>query len=103
MPHEEGRGACLNDVRFSLRGERLLSDRSKARFNRALYRPEREWLTGRFFRPAENIAEYEQRIPPEAVIESFERLDEAYDAAIPSLEALCVLWRSKRRRLLRSA
>ena len=90
---------CLNDVRFSLRDEQLLSDRAKSRFNRTLYRPEREWLTGRFFRPAENrlllisltpenIVEYES-MPPEAVIEAVERLDDAFYAAIPPLEALC--------------
>ncbi len=99
VPHEEGRGVCLNDVRFSLRDEQLLSDRAKSRFNRTLYRPEREWLTGRFFRPAENrlllisltpenIVEYES-MPPEAVIEAVEHLDDAFYAAIPPLEALC--------------
>ncbi len=99
VPHEEGRGVCLNDVRFSLRDEQLLSDRAKSRFNRTLYRPEREWLTGRFFRPAENrlllisltpenIVEYES-MPPEAVIEAVERLDDAFYAAIPPLEAFC--------------
>ena len=48
VPHEEGRGIALQDIRFSLADEALLSEEARSLLNRGIFRPESEWIAGGF-------------------------------------------------------
>ncbi len=93
IPHEEGRGACLHDVRLSGQALNLLSHETRKLLNGDFFRTEAEWLNAPnpvredrrmillSLRP-ENIGEYERRNAV-SVVEEIEALDEAYYAAFP--------------------
>ncbi|MBR6425879.1 MAG: hypothetical protein IKS29_07995 [Oscillospiraceae bacterium] len=98
VPHGEGRGRFLEPIRFSLAEYEQLSPALREQLNRSVYRPEGEWVRERAFRQTpnrllilslttENIDWFEVS-PFDAVISHAEALDEAYYAAIPSLEEL---------------
>ena len=101
IPHEEGRGKALSSARLT-EDDLLLIDKSlPARFNRALFRPEREWLNGFYMEEtkrqliisirSDNIGRYEAMTPDEIVAE-VEALDDAYYAAYPSFYELAGLY-----------
>ena len=97
VPHEEGRGALLNGIRFGDDDIRHLSDRALSLIDRTVYRAERDWLRDGFTPEdsrmllislrGDNIDRYEA-IGPGAVVDEVEGLDEAYYAAFPTPEEL---------------
>ena len=100
VPHSEGRGVSLDGVRLRESTFEGLPVDLRARMNRAVFRPEREWLAdpslgeerGRMLIVSlrrDNIARYET-MDPGALIDEIEALDEAYYAAFPSFAELAV-------------
>jgi len=98
VPHEEGRGKLLRDVRLSLPGFLGLSAETQKLLNREIYRTERDWLqesepvrdrqrTILISLRADNIDAYETR-SVSSVIREIEALDESYYAAFPGFQEL---------------
>lgn len=98
VPHSEGRGKLLDNVRLTLSDYEQLGDEAKSRFNRRRFLTEQEWI-------AENrLPRYEKRaltvsLTPENIdllenqsfedtIASIEKLDDDYHAALPDLDGL---------------
>ena len=46
VPHEEGRGITLSDIRLDETDLAGLSEESLKLLNRSVYRSERDWITG---------------------------------------------------------
>ena len=101
IPHEEGRGKTLSSARLT-EDDLLLIDKSiPARFNRTLFRPEREWLSGKYIEEtkrqliislsADNIERY-VAMTAEEIVSEVEALDDAYYAAFPSFYELAKLF-----------
>lgn len=98
VPHEEGRGISLQDIRFSLEDLERLSPEARARFSRELYRPEGEWVRSRAFSEEtrrmllltlrRDCMDRYEGMSPAALIAEAEALDEAYYAAFPGLPEL---------------
>lgn len=102
IPHEEGRGKLLRDVRLGTEGFLELSEETQKLLNRRLYRAEREWL--RDSEPihdthrmvlialrADNIDAYESR-DVMSIIREIEELDENYYASFPGFQELAKLY-----------
>ena len=98
VPHSEGRGAGIQNIRFSTDDLQILSADALSLLNRELYRPEEEWITGPWYREetkrtlllslrGDEPERWEKRSPGEWIAEA-EALDEAYYAAFPSFLAL---------------
>ena len=102
VPHEEGRGASLNSVRFREEDYQALSEEAKNLFNRKAFKAEREWLTEGALKEMENRAlilsltpeniEMFESMSFENVISYVEELDEAYYDALPSMEELVKMY-----------
>lgn len=102
IPHEEGRGKLLRDVRLDMQGFLELSAETQKLLNRTIFRTEGDWLrdpepirdTQRMIlislRP-DNVDEYEKR-GVTSVIREVEALDEAYYASFPSFPELAKLY-----------
>ena len=102
VPHEEGRGKLLRDVRISLQGVQTLSAQTQKLLNREIFRTEGEWLrdaepihdTQRMvmisLRP-DKMAAYESR-DVLSVIREIEALDETYYASYPSFQELAQMY-----------
>lgn len=98
VPHGEGRGAALDKVRFSQADFDSLPQLVKAHFNRDRYRPEGEWVTGKFWEPFQNrvltVVPTEENLDKlrdmgfARVIASLEALDDRYHNAIAPVEEL---------------
>ena len=93
IPHEEGRGITLADVRCTVDDLSLLSPDSLKLLNRNIYRTEAEWLAASDIHSEsrrsllisltdENIGRFE-KLGFEAVIKYVEQLDEAYYKTVP--------------------
>lgn len=98
VPHSEGRGHLLDNVRFTLEDYEQLSERAKSYFNRKHFRPENEWLrslplpqsTKRVLTitlTPENIDFFEQ-LDFQDTIAYLEKLDDTYYQVIPDFETL---------------
>lgn len=97
VPHGEGRGRTLEDIRLTVKDVENLPPAVLSRLNLTRYKPEKEWLKGAFLTPSrrvltlmltqENIARYES-LPPDQVISELENLDDAYYRAVPPLSEL---------------
>lgn len=98
VPHSEGRGASLDNVRLTVDDYDLLGEAAKSHFNRSRYLSEGEWLRAnalpRYEKRAvtvsltpENIDLLENQ-PFEETIAWIESLDDDYHAALPDLDSL---------------
>ena len=99
VPHGEGRGAMLEDIRVTAAQLEALPQRAKALLNRSVYRTEAEWVAVADSLPEpenrsllislteENIGRFE-RMDFAEVIREVEALDDAYYRAVPSFAAL---------------
>ena len=98
VPHGEGRGVCLEPVRFRQSDYDVLPDRVKAIFNRQKFRPEGEWVRQRCFSEAqkrvltvgltpENVQFFENMDFAET-IGWLEKLDDSYYSALPTMQVL---------------
>ncbi|MBQ7359974.1 MAG: radical SAM protein [Lachnospiraceae bacterium] len=105
VPHEEGRGASLNSVRFREKDYQLLSEEAKALFSLKSYKTEREWVTYKTFAETENRAliisltpdniEMFESMSCEEIIAYVEELDETYYSVFPSIEELTEMYGDK--------
>ena len=102
IPHEEGRGKLLCDVRLSMQEFLELSAETQELLNRTLYRTERDWL--RDLKPihdthrmvlialrADNIDAYESRYVM-SIIREIEELDENYYSSFPGFQELAKIY-----------
>ncbi len=98
VPHSEGRGKLLDEIRFSLEDYDSLSDRAKSLLNRDRFKTEREWLSEDALpKPesrvltlnltAENIDHFESMGFGETIA-YLEALDDNYYRLIPGFEEL---------------
>ena len=98
IPHEEGRGAALRDIRLSVDDLAVLSPEALGLLDRRIYRTEGEWVAGGKFAEEtrrtllislrrDNIDRCEAMSPGEIISET-EALDDAYYAAFPGLPEL---------------
>jgi hypothetical protein len=102
IPHEEGRGKLLRDVRLNMQGFLKLSPETQKLLNRTLFRTEGDWLreaepihdTQRMvmiaLRP-DNMDVYESR-DVMSIIREIEALDDQYYASFPSFQELAKLY-----------
>lgn len=98
VPHAEGRGVTLNDIRLRRENFEKLKEETKAFFNTKIYRTEAEWVTAKDFTQYENRAltisltpenvECFEQMDFEETIAYLEGLDDAYYRKIPALEDL---------------
>lgn len=98
IPHSEGRGAAMENIRASSYDLLKLSPGARALLNEKLFRPEKVWVRERPFikeenrsilisLTKENIGRFE-KMPFDEVIKEIETLDDAYYAAFPTIEEL---------------
>ena len=102
IPHEEGRGKLLRDVRLSMKEFLELSAETQKLLNKNIYRTERDWLQESepvqdnqrmiliSLRP-DNIDDYEKRSVM-SVIREIEELDENYYSSYPSFQELAKIY-----------
>ena len=105
IPHEEGRGASLHEVRCREEDMKNWSEEAKTLLNRTIYRTEAEWLAEKEQVPPENralllsltkdnIARLE-KTAFSAVLRELEDLDEAYYRTVPSERELAERYGNK--------
>lgn len=102
VPHGEGRGVHLDKIRFSQADFEYLPPLVREHFNRSLYRPEGEWVTGGFFQayqkrvlalvPTPENLEHFRSLGYEGTLAYLERLDDDYHRALPANEELIKLY-----------
>ncbi len=102
VPHCEGRGGLLEDIRLTADEYDNLSEQVKQRFNRARFRAEGEWLAQENLPEAsrrvltvtltpDNIAFFEQ-MDFASTIEWLEKMDDTYYRTVPGLQQLMQLY-----------
>lgn len=101
VPHSEGRGRLLDQVRFSEADYEELSENVRSRINTTRFKTEREWLKSGFpitdkrvltvTLRSENV-DYFEDLSFADTIAYLEKLDDDYYAAIPSVEELARLY-----------
>ena len=101
IPHEEGRGASLADVRLEESDLLFLSEEAVKRINRKIFKTEAEWLsdgyqeeTGRAIvvsLRSDNIDRYE-KMDGVSLLREIEELDETYYASFPDFKELSALY-----------
>lgn len=102
VPHCEGRGSLLEDIRLTADEYDNLSEQVKQRFNRARFRAEGEWLAQENLPEAsrrvltvtltpDNIAFFEQ-MDFASTIEWLEKMDDTYYRTVPGLQQLMQLY-----------
>lgn len=97
VPHGEGRGKTMEDIRLTEEDVAALPQAVLAHLNRERYKPEHAWLREEILPPQkrvltlvltqENIARYEM-MSPDQVISELENLDDAYYRAVPDFAQL---------------
>lgn len=102
VPHSEGRGATLHNIRFRKSDYEALSDRVKAHFNTRKFRTEGEWIaSGDFSTPEKRVlaislnpdnVEFFENQDFADTIAYLEKLDDDYYRVIPSLAELASLY-----------
>lgn len=101
VPHSEGRGRLLDQVRFSEADYDELSENVRSRINTTRFKTEREWLKSGFpitdkrvltvTLRSENV-DYFEVLSFADTIAYLEKLDDDYYAAIPPVEELARLY-----------
>ena len=102
IPHGEGRGSLIEGIRAEESDLELTPAEVRSLLNREHYRPEREWVSGGFYKEetertliislrADDIERYERMTAAEIVAEA-EALDEAYYAAFPPFHELAAIY-----------
>lgn len=102
VPHAEGRGRLLDEIRLTKGDYDALSENVKAHFSRGQFKTEGEWVReGRFSVPEkrvvtlmltkENLAHFESLAFPDTIA-YLEKLDNDYYGAMPPLEELAKLY-----------
>lgn len=102
VPHTEGRGKLLEKMRFTANDYEQLSEYTKSKFNRTLFRSEAEWVSERNIpKPHQrvltlnltpsNIEQFE-KMNFSHVISYLEKLDDAYYEIIPSFSSLLKIY-----------
>ena len=102
IPHEEGRGKLLRDVRLSMQGFLELSAETQKLLNATLYRTEGDWLrdaepihdTQRMILialRADNMDAYESRNVM-SILREIEALDETYYSSFPGFQELAKIY-----------
>ena len=113
VPHCEGRGASLEDIRLTIDDYESLSDRAKAALNRNIFRTEAEWVREKSLPKtenrmltlnltAENIEHFE-RMDFGETLAYLESLDYEYYRAIPSFEELIGIYADPEGKMMYSA
>ena len=102
IPHEEGRGKLLRNVRLSMKEFMELSAETQKLLNKSIYRTERDWLQESeplqdnqrmiliSLRP-DTIDDYEKR-GVMSVIREIEALDEKYYSSYPGFQELAKMY-----------
>jgi len=102
IPHEEGRGKSLGDVRLRKQDLSVLSEQSRRLLNDEIYRPEADWLKEPelqrenkrmiliSLRP-DNIEKYENRSAVD-IVREIEALDEKYYSSFHGFEELAKVY-----------
>ena len=102
IPHEEGRGKLLRNVRLSMKEFMELSAETQKLLNKSIYRTERDWLQESeplqdnqrmiliSLRP-DTIDDYEKR-DVMSVIREIEALDEKYYSSYPGFQELAKMY-----------
>lgn len=102
IPHQEGRGAALNKIRFRQADFDMLSDRVRRHFNTERFKTEAQWIKEeRFSDPQlrslylsltpENMDRFEKQ-SFEETIAYLEELDDSYYHTVPSLAVLAKMY-----------
>lgn len=102
VPHGEGRGRLLDQVRLTLEDYEGLSEKAKSCFSRSRFKTEGEWtLQGNLPTPErrvltltltpENI-DFFERLDFDSTISYLESLDDAYYRVIPSFEEMLAIY-----------
>ena len=101
IPHEEGRGATLANVRLEEDDLSLLSNESKQLMNRKIYKTESEWLANEYTEEtrraiiislrSDNIDRYE-KMDGVSLLHEIEELDEQYYSSFPDFTELAALY-----------
>ena len=98
VPHSEGRGKFMEEIRLTLDDYELLSQRVKMLFNRERFKTERQWVQTKTFPQSEqrvltvtltpdNISFFENQSFDETIA-YLEALDDEYYKIIPNFESL---------------
>ena len=101
VPHSEGRGRLLEEVRFSKNDFEKLPDNVKRYINTSVFKTEREWLAGELpvyekrvltvTLTRENI-DFFEKLEFAETIEWLEKMDDEYYNAIPAFPELAELY-----------
>lgn len=101
IPHQEGRGECLNPIRLTLEDYLTLNQRVQKYINLSKYKTESEWLKNKapiwkhrnltLSLTKENIESLE-KMKFEDIVASIEAIDEAYYSRIPDFSTLAKLY-----------
>lgn len=102
VPHSEGKGALLNNVRFSQKDYDSLSDKVKKYLNTNRFKTEKDWLhENEFFAvdkrmvaltlTPENIDQFEQMSFDETIA-YLEKLDDEYYRVVPDMDTLMEMY-----------
>ena len=97
IPHEEGRGESIANIRFTKEDEKKLSEEAFGLLNKGIFKTEAEWIRKGFSEEtkrtlilslrADNIEKYEG-MDPFDIIKETEDLDDAYYGSFPFLAEL---------------
>ena len=97
IPHEEGRGESIANIRFTKEDEKKLSEEAFGLLNKGIFKTEAEWIRDGFSEEtkrtlilslrADNIEKYEG-MDPFDIIKETDDLDDAYYGSFPSLAEL---------------
>ena len=104
VPHSEGRGKSLENVRFSKKDYDLLDNNAKTLLNLNKFKTESDWLRTEYIPPKkrmisfsltdENLEELENT-PFDKAISKLEKLDDEYYSVIPDFVTLAKLYGDK--------
>ena len=102
VPHSEGRGRLLDNIRFTSDDYEQLSDKLKCYFNRNRFKPEKEWVRSDLLPQSskrvltltltpDNI-EFFEHLDFNDTIAYLEKLDDTYYQIIPTFEELIKIY-----------
>lgn len=103
IPHEEGRGKSISDIRARTQDLSLISEENRKLLNGKVFKSESEWICAPYgfdkrmiliSLRADNIDEYENK-DALSVVTEFERLDEEYYSAFPDFKTLADIYGDK--------
>ena len=104
VPHSEGRGITIEDIRFDSKSFEKLGERARSKFNSTKFKTEKDWVECKYDKPSkrmislsltnENI-DYFEGISFSEAIEYVERLDDEYYNAVPDFSELVKIYGDK--------